>query len=284
MTSKATSTRTVLFVLALASCTSIIVALLIIGCRKTNSPKAQPKIQPTAPSGTFYPHEELSKVDTPGLTSLCFPKVYFGSANGQLAYMIVTDFPMNSNSRLDVTPHFHGSAIDEGTIEIEGRSYRLRNGRVLLVETAGGPDHIHQIVMPPGASTPEGAVRQLFEKNLAFRDFVKDVLYARLDSISLRDEAAIGLYKAKLASELPEAELRDRLHDDSPWVQLMAASGLWDTTQASEALAVLATLAENEQADNWPARLARRELTKIRVGHSQRSNSTVPSDKSDDKK
>jgi hypothetical protein len=231
----------------------------------------------------FYPHEELSEVDTPGLTSLCFPKVYFGSANGQLAYIIVTDFPMGSKSRLDVTPYYHSSAIDEGTIEIEGRGYRLGNGRVILVKTAGGPDHVHQIVMPRGASSPEEAVRQLFENNLAFRDFLKDVLCAHLDSMSLRGEAAIALYKAKLASELPEAKLCDWLDDDSPWVRLMAASGLWDTTQASEAIDVLASLAENEQADNWPAKLARRELAKIRVGHSQRSYSTVPSNDSDDK-
>ena len=231
----------------------------------------------------FYPHEELSEVDTPGLTSLCFPKFYFGSANGQLAYIIVTDFPMGSNSRLDVTTYYHSSAIDEGTIEIEGRGYRLGSGRVILVKTAGGPDHVHQIVMPRGASSPEAAVRQLFENSLPFRGFVKEVLWAHLDSISLRDEAAIGLYKAKLASELPEVELRDWLDDDSPWVRLMAASGLWDTTQASEAIDVLASLAENEQADNWPAKLARRELAKIRVGHSQRSYSTVRSNDSDDK-
>lgn len=253
----------------LALTSGIGVATAVSGCQKSNSPHVQPAIQDTPPSGSFYPHEELSRIDTPGLTSLCFPEVYFGSANGQLAYIIVTDFPMGSNSRLEFAPHYYGSTIGEGRIEIEGCKYRLGSTRVMLVRTNDGPDHVHQIVMPPGASTPEEAVRQLFDNSSPFRSFVKEVLWAQLDSISLRDEAAIGLYKSELAAELPEVELLAWLHDDSSWVRLMAAKGLWDTTQAPEAIDVLSSLADNEPVDNWPAKLARRELTRIGVGRSQ---------------
>lgn len=275
------STRYMLFLLTLTSCASLVP---LSGCHKTSLPDAKPKLQATPPSGTFYPHEELSEVDTPRLTSACFPKVRYGSANGRLAYLIVTDFPMGSDNRLDVTAHYDGSTIDKGTIEIEGRVYRLGNGRVILIDTAGGPDRVRQIAMPTGASAPEAIVRQLFKNDVVFREFLKSVLYARLDSVSLRSEAAIGLYKSKLAYELPEAELRGWLDDDSAWVRLMAASGLWDKTQAPEAVDILSSLVESEQPDTWPAKLARRKLARIRVGHSQRSTAILPPEDSDNGK
>ena len=110
----------------------------------------------------------------------------------------MTDIPLGARGRLGVTAHYPSSKIDEGTIEIERRSYRLRNGRVLLVKTAGGPDHVRQIAMPSGASTPEGSVRKLVENDWAFRNWVKDVLHNQLDSVSLRGRGRDWLIQDKI--------------------------------------------------------------------------------------
>lgn len=167
----------------------------------------------------------------------------------RLVYLVFTDVPNSEwNSTighdLKFSASFSESSIDEGTLSIDGEEYSLSKGRVYLLSYSGGPDQVQQTAMPAGATDPEETLRTLLEDNIEFRHFIRKTLRRGLDSVSLRGDAALTLYKTGLAADLPRKELQQWLHDDDSGVRLMAASGLLQANNSDEAREVLKALAE----------------------------------------